>query len=100
MGFQDKSISLTPEIPPLAAPIIEQPQPPIVPMPVAQGGNSYGHIGQYGYRVVQVLGGYDQAEYSQYHDGVDYKRLQFEPWKTENILGPKELDCPSPFGSK
>ena len=57
-----------------AAPTIEQPEPPILPMPVGQGG--YGYIGQGGYqggyRGVQVLGGYDQAECSQYHSGVDY----------------------------
>ena len=45
-----------------AAPTIQQPQPRIPPMPPGQGG--YGHIGQGGYRGVQVLGDYDQAECS------------------------------------
>ena len=74
-----------------AAPTIQQPQSQIPLMPAGQGG--YGYIGQGGYQDgyqgVQVLGGYDQAECSQYHNDVDYKYLQFEPWKPENILGPK-----------
>jgi hypothetical protein len=73
-----------------AAPTIQQPQPP---MPGGQGGYGYGYIDQGGYQGgyqgVQVLGGYDQAECCQYHDGVDYTHLQFEPWKAENVLGPK-----------
>lgn len=68
-----------------AAPTIQQPQ-----MPVGQGGGyGYGDVGQGDYQAVQVLGGYDQADYSQYHDGADYSLLQFEPWNRENYLGPK-----------
>src|SRR5579859_181735 len=73
-----------------AAPTIQQPQPAIAPMPAGQGGGyGYGNVGQGGYQAVQVLGGYDQADYSQYHDGVDYSSLQFEPWNSANCLGPK-----------
>jgi hypothetical protein len=76
-----------------AARTIQQPQPSIAPMPAGQGGYGYGYIGQgsyqSGFQGVQVLGGYDQAECCQYHDDVDYTYLQFQPWKAENILGPK-----------
>lgn len=62
-------------------------------MPGGQSDHGYGYIDQDGYQggfqCVQVLGDYDQAECCQYHDGVDYTHLQFEPWKAENILGPK-----------
>jgi hypothetical protein len=71
-----------------AAPTIQQPQPAIAPMPVGQGGG-YGYVGQGGYQGVHVLSDYDQAECFQYHQGVHYRCLQFEPWKSENILGPK-----------
>jgi hypothetical protein len=73
-----------------AAPTIQQPQPPIAPMPTGQsGGYGNGNFGQGGYQAVQVLGGYDQADCFLYHDGVDYSSLQFEPWNRENCLGPK-----------
>ena len=73
-----------------AAPKIQQPQPRLAPMPAGQGGG-YGNrdLGQGGHQVVHVLGGYDQADYFQYHDGVDYSTLQFEPWISVNCLGPK-----------
>jgi hypothetical protein len=76
-----------------ATPTIQQPQPPIAHIPAGQGGYGYGYIGQGGYQGgfqgIQVLGGYDVAECHQYRDGLDYTYLQFEPWKTENVLGPK-----------
>jgi hypothetical protein len=75
-----------------AAPRIQQPQPP-PPAPAAQdgfGGFPQGNFGGGGgYYGVQVLGGYDQAYCCQYHDKVNYRRLQFEPWNKENFLGPK-----------
>jgi len=46
-----------------------------------QGGD-----GQGGFHIV---GGYNQAECCQYHDGVQYRRFQLEPWIPENNLGPK-----------
>jgi hypothetical protein len=42
-----------------------------------------------GYQGVQVVDDYDQAECIQYHGGVDWKYLQFEPWLPENSLGAK-----------
>lgn len=65
-----------------ATPTIQQPQPqPQQGIPGAQGG----YYGQ-GY---QILGGYEHADFRQYHSEVDYKHLQFEPWKPENMLGSK-----------
>ena len=73
-----------------AASTIQQPQPLIAPMPAEQGGEyEYRDVDQSGYQAVQVLEGYDRADYSQYHDGVDYSLLQFEPWNRENYLGSK-----------
>jgi hypothetical protein len=57
-------------------------------MPAAQGGYGHGYIGQ-GYQNVPIVGGYDDAECRQYHDDMDYTYLQFEPWKPEKSLGPK-----------
>src|SRR5207248_6489332 len=63
------------------APTVQQPQPQIPPMPAGHGGYGYIDQGGYqgGYQGVQVLGGYDQSDCSQYHSGADYKCLQFEP---------------------
>ena len=71
-----------------AAPTIGQP-PQILPagQDIHHGQGYQGYQG--GYQGFQVLGGYDQAGRSQYHDGVDYSSLQFEPWNQENYLGPK-----------
>jgi hypothetical protein len=70
-----------------AAPLIRQP-PPILPMPAGQGGGyGYGYYG--GYQGIRVMGGYETAECSRYHNDVDYSSLQFEPWNQKNCLGPK-----------
>jgi Protein kinase domain len=66
-----------------AAPTLQQPQPGAVgvgPIHGGQGGYQYG---------AQILGGYDQAECSQYDGDFEYRDFQFEPWVSENNLGPK-----------
>ena len=66
------------------APKIQQP-PVIAPMPAGQGPGG-GHAG-YTYT---ISGDYETADdFSQFHREVDYGVLQFEPWVTENFLGPK-----------
>ena len=69
-----------------AAPTIEQPQAP-VPMPTGQGGWQRFRRNVQGYHVV---GDYESAvDFFQYHEGVDYTSLLFEPWIKANYLGPK-----------
>ena len=38
---------------------------------------------------IQILDNYNQIDYSQYHNNIDYKCLQFESWKSKNILNSK-----------
>ena len=53
--------------------------------PVGQYGQAPG-----GYQAgVHVIGGYENAVSIQYHDGVTYKSLKFEPWLKANCLGVK-----------
>jgi len=78
------------------APTIRQPSA-IAPMPGGQRtGHGYGYGGGVGegYQQgiggdVQILGGYERADYFQYHKGVDYSCLKFEAWKPETSLGQK-----------
>jgi len=81
-----------------AAPRIENPRPPPPQNPYAGGfygpqfppHNGGGYVGQALGQSFHVVGGYDEADdCMQYHEGVDYKSLQFEPWKKENCLGYK-----------
>ena len=60
----------------------------IVQPPIQDNGHLHGQVdgGQGGF---QIVGGYNQAECYQYHDGVEYRHFQFEPWVSENNLGPK-----------
>jgi hypothetical protein len=73
-----------------AAGTIQQPQPPN--LGIAIGGQPL-YPGQFAYQGgpwgVRVLDRYDDADCSQYHHGVEYNQLQFEPWEPENNLGPK-----------
>ena len=69
------------------APTFQQPAPGNAAYdPGAQVPVHGGQGGQWG---VWILGDYEEAECSQYHEGVEYRDLQFEPWIQENILGPK-----------
>jgi len=74
----------------VAAPTIQQPPPAANPgaafgaLAPAQGGQ--GHQAN---QTVQVLGGYDQSECTQYDTTFEIKGFQFEPWIPENNLGPK-----------
>ena len=53
--------------------------------PVAQYGQAPG-----GYQAgVHIVGGYENAVSLQYHEGVTYKSLKFEPWLKANCLGVK-----------
>jgi hypothetical protein len=74
-----------------AASTIQQPPPGNVGL--GFGGLAAAHGGQggneAGFQGVQILGGYDQAECSQYDDDFNYRDFQFEPWLPENNLGPK-----------
>ena len=83
-----------------AAAYIQQPVPPPPPPPVQYGVGYYGgppyagagggYWAQTPRQSYQVVGGYDETnDYVQYHEGVDYKSLQLEPWKRENCLGHK-----------
>jgi len=69
-----------------AASSIQQPPPPSPPpeQPLPMGYNGYYPQGYY-----QVVDRYDEAECIQYDNDSDYRLLQFEPWKPENVLGPK-----------
>jgi len=69
-----------------AARIIQPNQPNQDQMgPVGQGGQAPG-----GHQAgVHIIGGYENAVSIQYHEGVTYKSLKFEPWLKVNCLGVK-----------
>jgi len=70
-----------------AAPTIQQPPPAANPGgALALAQSTQRHQVAHG---VQVLGGYDQSECTQYNTAFDIKGFQFEPWIPENNLGPK-----------
>jgi len=69
-----------------AARIIQLNQPNQGQMaPVGQYGQAPG-----GYQAgVHIIGGYENAVSIQYHEGITYKSLKFEPWLKANFLGVK-----------
>ena len=66
-----------------AAEIVQPYQPNqahVAPVAQAPGGYQAG---------VHIVGGYEKAVSLQYHEGVTYKSLKFEPWLKANCLGVK-----------